>query len=61
MSYTKSEDLVAGHFHRLMPALFLMIYFHSGQGSVFQGELGGGKGRIKVFALTGSDVILLLT
>lgn len=42
-------------------ALLPITPFRSGQGSVFQGEMGNGKGRIKVFALTGSDVILLLT
>jgi hypothetical protein len=61
MSFTKSEDLVAGILHRLLVAIALIMHLRSGQGSIFQGELGVGKGNIKVFALTGSDVILQLT
>ena len=62
MSYTKSEDLVEGDSQPIVACSFLSTYSESclGQGSVFRGEFGDGSGRIKVFALTGSDVTLQL-
>ena len=45
----------------LLPSSLCIVDLRLGQGSVFQGAMGDGKGRIKVFALTGSDVALQLT
>jgi hypothetical protein len=45
----------------LLPSSLFIVDLRLGQGSVFQGAIGDGKGRIKVFALTGSDVALQLT
>lgn len=44
-----------------MPVPLPTIDSCSGQGSIFQGKLGNGNGKLKVFALTGTDVALTLT